>query len=219
MAAQNVPKVIVLGREVTIPVQRYREAPKREVSLFGWLVCNVAEIERERYPELFDAIGTKFGGGGMATFMLPLHPLEMRGDRPVRGVAICPISQLGDPGDVRSFDIDRTFDCSVKPSGPGNAKRSAGQASASPAANEFIPALIGAETENAASNSQPTEERESSEVVGVERFERHPKISKKAEDDDDDPPPHQDLRTDRCVALRRHGGPTCAALCARPSRA
>ena len=38
----------------------------------GYLVCNGAEISRETYADLFNAIGTAFGSGdGSTTFTLP----------------------------------------------------------------------------------------------------------------------------------------------------
>ena len=37
----------------------------------GTLVCNGAELSTSAYPELYGAIGTKYGGNGTATFRLP----------------------------------------------------------------------------------------------------------------------------------------------------
>lgn len=38
----------------------------------GWLLCDGAEVSREQYPELFRAIGTRYGAGdGASTFHLP----------------------------------------------------------------------------------------------------------------------------------------------------
>lgn len=38
----------------------------------GWLECNGDAVSREKYPELFKAIGTKFGkGDGLTTFNVP----------------------------------------------------------------------------------------------------------------------------------------------------
>lgn len=38
----------------------------------GWLRCNGAEVSRETYADLFDAIGTTYGAGdGSTTFVLP----------------------------------------------------------------------------------------------------------------------------------------------------
>jgi len=46
----------------------------------GWLFCNGAEVDREEYPLLFDAIGTMYGeGDGETTFNLP----NMNGRVPV----------------------------------------------------------------------------------------------------------------------------------------
>lgn len=70
-------------------------------------MCNGAPADRILYAELFDVIGESLGGGdGIRTFNLPLLPLEMRGDDPVRGTAICPSAQLGDPADLQPFDVD-----------------------------------------------------------------------------------------------------------------
>jgi hypothetical protein len=108
LASAQIPtKVIVLGKGVKSSVYSYGKAvPRTMLSLAGWLVCNGAQVERGMYPELFDVIGESFGGDGMRAFKLPLEPLEMRGEDPVRGIAICPAAQLGDPGDVWPFDID-----------------------------------------------------------------------------------------------------------------
>lgn len=37
----------------------------------GWLLCDGAEVTTAAYPALFAAISNKFGGDGVATFMLP----------------------------------------------------------------------------------------------------------------------------------------------------
>ena len=37
----------------------------------GTLVCNGAELSIAAYPELYDAIGTKYGGNGTTKFRLP----------------------------------------------------------------------------------------------------------------------------------------------------
>ncbi|MGD1699486.1 phage tail protein [Dapis sp. BLCC M229] len=48
----------------------------------GWLICNGDEINRQEYPELFNVIGTLFGGGNStSTYNLP----DLRG-RFLRGV-------------------------------------------------------------------------------------------------------------------------------------
>lgn len=37
----------------------------------GWLECNGATLQISQYPELYAAIGTTYGGDGVATFALP----------------------------------------------------------------------------------------------------------------------------------------------------
>lgn len=37
----------------------------------GWALCNGAMLQVADYPELFEIIGTRFGGDGEATFALP----------------------------------------------------------------------------------------------------------------------------------------------------
>jgi hypothetical protein len=111
-AAQNGPKVIVLGAGITSPILNINpSAPKRERSLRGWLVCNGAQADRAIYAELFDQIGESGGpGDGLRTFNLPSFPLKMKWDDPVRGVAICPNTQLGMPAaTLMPFNIDSSI--------------------------------------------------------------------------------------------------------------
>lgn len=89
------PRLIVLGAAVTSPIVALGVggaiAPKREMSLRGWLVCNGAEASRATYAELFASLGTKFGDGdGSTTFNLPSRDVEMNGAEVIRGTAICP---------------------------------------------------------------------------------------------------------------------------------
>jgi hypothetical protein len=57
---------------------------------------------------VIDKIGERSGSGnGFTTFNLPSLPLEMKGDEPVRGMAICPNTQLGMPaGTLMPFSVD-----------------------------------------------------------------------------------------------------------------
>ena len=61
------------------------------VSMSGWLLCNGAAVSRTVYPDLFTAIGEKFGeGNGSSTFNIP----DMRGAFP-----------MGAGGDYKVGDI------------------------------------------------------------------------------------------------------------------
>jgi hypothetical protein len=108
-SAQYIPKLIVLGAGITSPVLNVNpRAPKREWSLRSWLVCNGAQADRAVYAELFAEIGERAGSGdGVRTFNLPSFPLEMKGNDPIRGMAICPSAQLGTPAaTLMPFDVD-----------------------------------------------------------------------------------------------------------------
>jgi hypothetical protein len=107
-AAQDAPKVIVLGAAVTSPILNNLNpsATKREKSLRGWLVCNGAQADRTIFAELLDAIGDIAGPASDGMFRLPLYPLEMRGGDPVRGIAICPSAQFGMTADLMAFNLD-----------------------------------------------------------------------------------------------------------------
>jgi hypothetical protein len=107
--SQHAPKVIVLGAGITSPILNINPAaPKREWSLRFWVVCNGAQADRTVYAELFEQICERAGpGDGVKTFNLPSFPLEMKGDYPVRGVAICPNTQLGTPAaTLMTFNVD-----------------------------------------------------------------------------------------------------------------
>lgn len=54
---------------------------KNTLAQQGWLICDGDRISHKEYPELFEAIGTFFGGDGNPNFNLP----DLRG-RFVRGV-------------------------------------------------------------------------------------------------------------------------------------
>lgn len=46
----------------------------------GWLLCNGDEVKRVDLPNLFDAIGTAWGGNGNTTFFIPdLRGMFLRG--------------------------------------------------------------------------------------------------------------------------------------------
>jgi microcystin-dependent protein len=45
----------------------------------GWLACNGAQMAISTYPELFQLLGTTFGGDGVSTFALP----DLRGRVPI----------------------------------------------------------------------------------------------------------------------------------------
>jgi hypothetical protein len=107
--AQGGPKVIVLGAGITSPILNVNpSAPKREMSLRFWLVCNGAQANRAVYAELFGQVGERAGpGDGVTTFNLPSYPLEMKGSTPVRGVAICPFTRLRMPAaTLMPFNVD-----------------------------------------------------------------------------------------------------------------
>jgi hypothetical protein len=108
VAAQSAPKIIVLGAKITSPIFKYGQSTAhRERSLRGWLVCNGALADRAVYAKLFDVLyPDSLADDRIRTFNLPLLPLEVRGDDPVRGTAICPgVPFGGDAGDVEPFDV------------------------------------------------------------------------------------------------------------------
>ena len=46
----------------------------------GWLICDGIQVDKTRYPHLFDAIGTVWGGSGTPNFYLPdLRGMFLRG--------------------------------------------------------------------------------------------------------------------------------------------
>lgn len=107
LAQQQKPRLLILPNGVTAPILSIvPNAPRREKSLRGWLVCNGAEIGRETYRELFDVIGDRFGeGDSTTTFQLPMQYLEMNsGGEPIRGIAVCPTSKLGLAGELSPFN-------------------------------------------------------------------------------------------------------------------
>ena len=105
---QEKAKLIALGPGITSPqLSIVPGAPKREVSLQGWLLLNGAEASRTEYRELFEALGSNAGqGDGVTTFSLPVAPFEMMAGRPVRGYAICPKPRLGLVGSFMPFNAD-----------------------------------------------------------------------------------------------------------------
>jgi hypothetical protein len=104
-AAQQPPKLLILGPGITSPIINVNPAaPKREMPLKGWLVCNGAEVRRADYPDLFKQIGERAGrGDGATTFNLPSFPLEMKGIEPVRGMAILGTGEMA--ATLMPFDI------------------------------------------------------------------------------------------------------------------
>jgi Phage Tail Collar Domain len=116
-AGTNAPKLIILPKGITSPVQFTERSPKdpskiaslTNISLEGFLVCNGAAVSRTDYKELFDVLGTRYGAGdGVSTFDLPNYPVQYRSGSPVMGSAMCPSSRLGLPvGVVVPFDVNQ----------------------------------------------------------------------------------------------------------------
>lgn len=69
----------IITKDASGALQKIYTPPAGEIMLFagdavpdGWLPCAGALVSRSAYPELFAAIGTKYGAGdGSTTFALP----------------------------------------------------------------------------------------------------------------------------------------------------
>jgi hypothetical protein len=77
----------------------------KEVPIEGWLVCNGAEVSRQRFPEL-SAIRLVSDTGGV-NLTLPNFPVEYRNGVPIKGWAICPATQgAALAGEVATFSVE-----------------------------------------------------------------------------------------------------------------
>lgn len=62
----------VVKADMLMPIKMWRYGPRPVVLADGILLCNGSELSRVEYPDLFQAMGSKFGDGdGKYTFLIP----------------------------------------------------------------------------------------------------------------------------------------------------